>query len=173
MKKCLPVSIPFSTIKSTCVIVKLHSLLLFQFHLVRLKVYGSSLFLRCFRFQFHLVRLKVEDEMTWRFASTFQFHLVRLKVVHWFKRQWMRERFQFHLVRLKAARWERCTPPSLVSIPFSTIKSESITMLGSSSFQFHLVRLKAACRRWSTPPYPVSIPFSTIKRRGKSTRICK
>ena len=74
----------------------------------------------------------------------FQFHLVRLKDLFSLFNTLHSCIFQFHLVRLKACLLKFHQNTSVISIPFSTIKSlvevkdARIELL----FQFHLVRLK-------------------------------
>ena len=75
------VSIPYSSIKRQPVLhISVHQVM-FQFHIVRLKVgLLQTVLLPAWKFQFHIVRLKVQYYADMYAADDkFQFHIVRLK----------------------------------------------------------------------------------------------
>ena len=188
----------------------------FQFHLVRLKVLccclSNSIFIT---FQFHLVRLKVTNSIFQYLFSRISIPFSTIKshceIVRFFRRGIsipfstiksmlsapiikLVKIFQFHLVRLKAANNSNIAVPTLISIPFSTIKRDipfpylirdkeiSIPFSTIKSmktkdvnntpfiFQFHLVRLKACELSKYSARACISIPFSTIKRNQRTQK---
>ena len=75
--------------------------MVFQFHLVRLKVSVSIVRVPSPVFQFHLVRLKVLKGLIWQTAQRISIPFSTIIRSGWHLIQKYLIRFQFHLVRLK------------------------------------------------------------------------
>ena len=123
------ISIPFSTIKSQFSAIGANCFIVFQFHLVRLKVIMCIYHCLPLLFQFHLVRLKAPPP---RSASP----NAQISI-------------PFSTIKRKL-RGTAASSPN-ISIPFSTIKSRLNKYINSffQQFQFHLVRLKDIANLYS------------------------
>ena len=159
---------------------------LFQFHLVRLKVFNLSESHKMSVFQFHLVRLKAKETFggfqlfrisipfstiksqriryLYGIRDEFQFHLVRLKVICSTPNT-RSTIFQFHLVRLKAHMCRYLGGSILFQFHLVRLKGTGRCCFSRDlwKFQFHLVRLKAYQFATCYGSCSISIPFSTIK----------